>query len=93
MGIMGWDNDLEWYPRTKKDTLHLSFKFISFGISHSRFSDFGISFLDLGYLFQVFWIWDIRVPGISQKPPSQNLLKRYPGPWDIKHLVISLAYP
>jgi hypothetical protein len=42
---MGWDN--ERYPSTKKDTLHLSF--ISFGISHSRFSDFGISFLDFGY--------------------------------------------
>jgi hypothetical protein len=42
---MGWDN--ERYPRKKKDTLHLSF--ISFGISHSRFSDSGISFLVLGY--------------------------------------------
>jgi hypothetical protein len=41
----GWDN--ERYPRTKKDTLHVSF--ISFGISYSKFSDFGISFLDLGY--------------------------------------------
>jgi hypothetical protein len=34
---MGWDN--ERYPRTKKDTLHLSF--ISFGISHPRFSASG----------------------------------------------------
>jgi uncharacterized protein with PQ loop repeat len=68
---MGWDN--ERYPRTKKDTLHLSF--ISFGISH-----YGISgFLILGYLSL---IWDI--PGISQN------VKRYP--WDIQHLVISLAY-
>jgi hypothetical protein len=39
---MGWDN--ERYPRTKNDTLHLSF-IHSFGISHSRFSDFGIPFL------------------------------------------------
>jgi hypothetical protein len=60
---MGWEN--ERYPRTKKDTLHLSF--ISFGISHSRFSEFGI--------FQGY---------------PKNL-KRYP--WDIQHLVISLAYP
>jgi hypothetical protein len=39
----GWDgtiSDLERYPRTKKDTLDLSF--IDFGISHSRFFEFRI---------------------------------------------------
>jgi hypothetical protein len=58
---MGWDN--ERYPRIKKDTLHLSFT--SFGISHwhTRFSEFGISFLDLG---------SSDIPGIY----SENL-KRY----------------
>jgi hypothetical protein len=45
MGPMGWGNKKN--PKTKKDYLHLSF--ISFGISHSRFSDSRISFLVLGY--------------------------------------------
>jgi hypothetical protein len=54
---MEWDN--ERYPRTKK--VYFDSSFIDFGISHSRFSDFGISFLDMGY----------PIPGflISQNKP------------------------
>jgi hypothetical protein len=70
---MGWDN--ERYSRTKKDTLHLSF--VSFGISHSRFSDIGISNL----------IWDI--PGISQKP--QKIPLGYPATGHIPG--VSQRYP
>jgi hypothetical protein len=83
---MGWNN--ERYPRTNKD-----WSFIGFGISHSRFSDFQISFLDLGYpigtvqwdLFQVFW----NVPGISLKPQKIPLGYQAPG-----HIpCLSLRYP
>jgi hypothetical protein len=42
---MGKDNEI--YPRAQKDTFDLSF--IRFGISRSRFSDYKISSIDLGY--------------------------------------------
>jgi hypothetical protein len=67
---MGWDN--ERFPRTKKDTLHLSF--ISFGISYSRFSDFGtrISFLVLGY--------PRDIPKTSKDTPGISSTWSYPWP-------------
>jgi hypothetical protein len=73
---MGWDN--ERYPRTKKDTLDLSF--ISFEISHSSP---GFLILGLDDIFPCF--------GIPHWQGYPKNLKRYP--WDIQHLVISLAYP
>jgi hypothetical protein len=75
---MGWDNH-ERYPRTKKDALHLSF--ISFGISHSRISDFGISFLALGY--------PRVIPKTSKDTPG--ISSTWPYPWPI--LETSNRYP
>jgi hypothetical protein len=77
---MGWDN--ERYPRTKKDSLHISFiSFISFGISHSKFSDFGIFFLVLGC--------SRDVPKTSKDTPGISSTWSYP--WPI--LEISHRYP
>jgi hypothetical protein len=49
---MGWDN--ERYYRTKKDTFDISF--IHFGISHSRFSDYRTSFINLQYPLEEFFL-------------------------------------
>jgi hypothetical protein len=77
---MEWDN--ERYPRTKK--VYFDSSFIDFGISHSRLSDFGISFLDMGYPIPGFlnlrYPRDIpkkslgypahaHIPGLSQRYP------------------------
>jgi hypothetical protein len=84
---MGWDN--ERYPRTKKDTLQLSF--IGFGISHSRFSEFGISFLDLGYPIPGFLNlgYPRDIPKTSKDAPGISSTWSYP--WPIPE--ISHRYP
>jgi hypothetical protein len=81
---MGWDN--ERYPRTKKDTLNLSFIGQGFGISHTRFSDLGISLISHSRFFE-FGFWDI--PKISQKPEKISL--KYLAPAHIPDL--SHRYP
>jgi hypothetical protein len=67
---MGCDN--ERYHRTKKDTF--DFSFISFEISHSRFSDYHdkIYYIELGYSIPDFLILGYlrNIPKISRDTPG-----------------------
>jgi hypothetical protein len=87
---MGWDN--ERYPKTKKNTFDLSF----FGITHSSFSDYSISLLDLEYSIPEFLILGYPF-GFRDIQKPQKISLRYPAPGHISDTSlqyhISLRYP